>query len=53
MSGLHQITERGLSLMAGKPDPLKQRLQEAHDLFSNIEQEFPPILEKIGNKPST
>jgi DNA-binding transcriptional regulator GbsR (MarR family) len=50
MSGLHQITERGLSLMVGKPDSLKERLQEAHDLFSNIEQEFPPILEKISKK---
>jgi DNA-binding transcriptional regulator GbsR (MarR family) len=50
MSGLHQITERGLALMADKPDPLKERLQEAHDLFSNIELEFPPILEKIVKK---
>ena len=48
MSGLHQITERGMQLMAGKPEPLKQRLQEAHDLFSNIELEFPPILEKLA-----
>jgi DNA-binding transcriptional regulator GbsR (MarR family) len=47
MSGLHQITERGLALMADKPDPLKERLQEAHDLFSNIEKEFPSILQKI------
>jgi MarR family len=50
MAGLHQITERGMLLMNGKPDPLKQRLQEAHDLFSNVEQEFPPILQKIANK---
>ena len=48
MSGLHQITERGMLLMAGKPEPLKHRLQEAHDLFSNIEQEFPPILENLA-----
>lgn len=50
MSGLHQITERGLALMANKSDPLKARLQEAHDLFSNIEQEFPSILQKITKK---
>jgi len=50
MSGLHQITERGLALMANKSDPLKERLQEAHDLFSNIEQEFPSILQKITKK---
>ncbi len=50
MSGLHQITERGLLLMDGKPEPLKERLQEAHDLFSNIEAEFPSILQKISYK---
>jgi DNA-binding transcriptional regulator GbsR (MarR family) len=50
ISGLHQITERGLFLMAGKPDPLKERLQEAHDIFSNVELEFPAILEKIARK---
>ena len=50
MSGLHQITERGLALMADKPEPLRERLQEAHDLFSNIELEFPSILQKIKSK---
>ena len=52
MAGLHQITERGMLLMADKPEPLKERLKEAHDLFSNVEQEFPAILQKITkNKP--
>ncbi len=50
MSGLHQITERGMLLMADKPEPLKARLKEAHDLFSNIENEFPSILQKIIKK---
>ncbi len=50
MAGLHQITERGMQLMSEKPEPLKQRLQEAHDLFSNVEQEFPAILQKIAAK---
>jgi DNA-binding transcriptional regulator GbsR (MarR family) len=48
MAGLHQITERGMQLMADKSLLLQERLQEAHDLFSNIEQEFPAILEKIS-----
>jgi len=52
MAGLHRITERGMQLMEGKPEPLKERLKEAHDLFSNIEQEFPPILEKITKNNS-
>jgi DNA-binding transcriptional regulator GbsR (MarR family) len=50
MSGLHQITERGMKLMSDKPNPLKERLQEAHDLFSSVELEFPSILEKIARK---
>jgi DNA-binding transcriptional regulator GbsR (MarR family) len=53
MAGLHQIAERGMQLMANKPDPLKERLQEAHDLFSNIEQEFPPILDKLAKNNTT
>ncbi|MDD5467316.1 MAG: MarR family transcriptional regulator [Anaerolineales bacterium] len=47
MSALHQITERGLALMEGKSDDLKARLQEAHDMFSFIEQEFPALLETL------
>lgn len=50
MSALHQITERGLALMEGKPDELKDRLQEAHDMFSFIEQEFPALLATLGSR---
>jgi len=49
MSGLHKVTERGLTLMAGKPDGLKQRLMEAHDLFSYLEEHFPSLLDKLHN----
>ncbi len=47
ISALHQITERGLGLLAEKPPELRQRLQEAHDLFSFVEQEFPALLESM------
>ena len=47
MSALHQITERGLALMEDQPSQLKERLQEAHDLFSFIEQEFPALLKRL------
>ncbi len=50
MSALHGIAERGLALMEGKPPELKNRLQEAHDLFSMIEQEFPTLLETLEKK---
>lgn len=44
MSELHKITERGLGLMAGKSEDLKERLLEAHDLFSMLEARFPALL---------
>lgn len=47
MSGLHQITERGLELMADRPEELKERLQEAHDLFSLLEERVPEILSQL------
>ena len=47
MSALHQITERGMALMTDHPPALRERLQEAHDLFSFIEQEFPTLLNTL------
>ena len=47
LSGLHKITERGLALMDTKPDELKQRLLEAHALFSYLEEKFPSLLEHM------
>ncbi|OGO12634.1 MAG: hypothetical protein A2Y93_16500 [Chloroflexi bacterium RBG_13_68_17] len=51
MSALHQITERGLGLLADKPAELRQRLLEAHDLFSLMEERFPAILETLEATP--
>ena len=47
MSALHDITERGMALMVGKDDELKERLLEAHDLFAALEGQFPAILEQL------
>jgi DNA-binding transcriptional regulator GbsR (MarR family) len=47
MSGLHDITERGLSLLDGTPDEMRERLMEAHDLFSMMEERFPTLLEGL------
>jgi DNA-binding transcriptional regulator GbsR (MarR family) len=47
MSALHQIAERGMVLMEDKPPELKERLLEAHDLFSLMEDQFPDLLEKL------
>jgi DNA-binding transcriptional regulator GbsR (MarR family) len=49
MSGLHKITERGIALLNDKPADLKNRLMEAHDLFSYLEEHFPTLLEKLRN----
>ena len=50
MAALHDITERGLQLMDGKTDELKDRLLEAHDLFSLMEEEFPAILGRLEQR---
>jgi len=50
MSELHQITERGLALMVNKTADLRERLQEAHDLFSMIEEKFPALLNDLERK---
>jgi DNA-binding transcriptional regulator GbsR (MarR family) len=47
LSGLHKITERGLALMENKPDEMKQRLLEAHALFSYLEEKFPSLLKRM------
>ncbi len=47
MRELHKIAERGLALMDGKSAALQERLLEAHDLFSLIEERFPALLERL------
>jgi len=47
MASLHQIAERGLELLKDDPPALQERLQEAHDMFSLIEQELPTLLRRI------
>jgi len=46
-SELHAIAERGLALMAAKPEDLRERLLEAHDLFSLMEERMPAMLETL------
>jgi DNA-binding transcriptional regulator GbsR (MarR family) len=47
MASLHQIAERGLDLLQDEEPELRERLQEAHDMFSLIEDELPALLERI------
>jgi DNA-binding transcriptional regulator GbsR (MarR family) len=47
MSGLHKIAERGLDLMKNRPAEIQERLMEAHDLFSFMENHFPVLLENL------
>ncbi|MCU0520767.1 MAG: MarR family transcriptional regulator [Anaerolineae bacterium] len=44
---LHHIAERGLDLLQDADPPLRARLQEAHDMFSAIEEELPLLLKHI------
>jgi len=50
MTELHNITERGLGLMEGKPDDIRERLLEAHDLFSLMENQMPALLKTLENE---
>lgn len=52
MRELHKITERGLELLEEKPDDLKERLMEAHDLFSLLEENLPTLLEHLERERS-
>jgi DNA-binding transcriptional regulator GbsR (MarR family) len=46
LSALRKMAERGLELMEGQDSELKQRLQEARDLFSYMEREYPLLIER-------
>jgi DNA-binding transcriptional regulator GbsR (MarR family) len=46
-SALHQIAERGIDLLNGKTALDKERLMEAHDLFSLMEEQMPSMLTKL------
>jgi DNA-binding transcriptional regulator GbsR (MarR family) len=46
-ASLHQIAEQGLELLQDRDPALRGRLQEAHDLFSLIEDELPTLLERV------
>lgn len=50
MASLHQIAERGLELLEGEDPALRARLQEAHDMFSLIEQQLPALLGHVEAK---
>ncbi len=47
MASLHDIAERGLELLQDAEPDLRERLQEAHDMFSLIEQDLPALLRRI------
>jgi DNA-binding transcriptional regulator GbsR (MarR family) len=49
-ASLHQIAEQGLALLQGSEPALRARLQEAHDMFSLIEEELPTLLERVETR---
>jgi DNA-binding transcriptional regulator GbsR (MarR family) len=50
MGELHKIAERGLVLLDKKPEAMKERLLEAHDLFSLLDERFPALLEHLDKE---
>jgi DNA-binding transcriptional regulator GbsR (MarR family) len=49
-ASLHQIAEQGLALLHDQDPELRERLQEAHDMFSLIEEELPALLERVEKR---
>jgi len=52
MTGLHQMVERGLAMMAGRGPEVADRLQEAHDLYAFLERELPALLKRWESERS-
>jgi len=50
MGSLHGIAERGLELLKEDDPALRERLQEAHDMFSLIEEQLPVLLKQIEKR---
>ena len=46
-ASLHEIAEQGLGLRQDRDPEPRERLQEAHDMFSLIEDELPALLERV------
>ncbi|NLF14320.1 MAG: MarR family transcriptional regulator [Anaerolineaceae bacterium] len=51
-ASLHDIAEQGLELLQERQGMADDRLQEAHDIFSLIEEELPALLERVESKPT-
>ena len=49
-ASLHQLAGQGLELMQDRDPGLRERLQEAHDMFSAIEVELPDLLRRVEKK---
>lgn len=49
-ASLHQIAEPGLELLQGSDPAVRERLQQAHSMFSLIEEELPTLLERVETR---
>jgi DNA-binding transcriptional regulator GbsR (MarR family) len=47
LASLHRIAEQGLELLKDQDPELQERLQEAHDMFSLIEERLPVLLRQV------
>jgi DNA-binding transcriptional regulator GbsR (MarR family) len=50
ISEIHQIAERGLEMLRDRGPDLRERLQEAHDVFSMYEEHFTALLERFESQ---
>lgn len=50
MAGLHDIADRGLELLEGSDESLRERLEEAHDVFEFVDSEFRGWLDRMRRR---
>jgi DNA-binding transcriptional regulator GbsR (MarR family) len=44
---MRTIAEQGLAALADRPPPVRERLEEAHELFAFVEREMPAVLDRF------
>ncbi len=46
LAAMRQLADRGLALLEGEDSDVRDRLSEARDLFTFLEQEYPALIER-------
>ena len=50
---MRQLARRSLGILADRPHPNRERLEEMHDVYAFLEREFPALLERWEQERKT